>query len=99
MRLTQEEQTTIAKIVDREFGTNAIVMLFGSRVNDSLKGGDIDLYIETKKQITDILGAEMRIYANLITQLGDQRIDLVIRQPNDPIRSIHEQARNKGILL
>jgi len=41
----------------------------------------------------------MRIYADLITQLGGQRIDFVILQPNDAVRSIHEQAKNTGVIL
>jgi len=39
MRLTVEEQSIIKQTIESEFGENAVVMLFGSRVNDELKGG------------------------------------------------------------
>jgi len=37
------------------FGSKSHVWLFGSRVNDHQKGGDIDLYIEPELQGYDLL--------------------------------------------
>lgn len=70
--------------------------LFGSRVDDSRKGGDIDLYVVADQQ--NLLG-EKRI--DFLTQikhkLGDQRIDLVIdRGTNRPIDKL---ATKEGVLL
>ena len=47
MRLTEFEQNTISKHFE-SFFAHAELYLFGSRVDDTKKGGDIDLYIETK---------------------------------------------------
>ncbi|MDP1659470.1 MAG: hypothetical protein Q8L73_09005 [Methylotenera sp.] len=54
-----------------------IYTFFGSRVDDTRKGGDIDLYIVTDQQSR--LG-EKRIdfLAQIKHKIGDQRIDLVI---------------------
>ena len=44
MRLSKKELETIKNNISNTFGETA-VYLFGSRVDDSKKGGDIDLYI------------------------------------------------------
>jgi predicted nucleotidyltransferase len=48
MRLTSYQETIIKKLTAEIFGSDARLMLFGSRVDDTKKGGDIDLYIETQ---------------------------------------------------
>jgi len=68
-------------------------------VDDSQRGGDIDLYVEVKEQSMDLLQAELTLYAKLIKRLGDQRFDLVIHQENQRIKQIHEQAPKTGVQL
>lgn len=43
MRLSSFEIASIVELVKKHFANNAEVFLFGSRVNDELKGGDVDL--------------------------------------------------------
>lgn len=47
MRLTQRETAVIREAANRCFGPEAVVRLFGSRLDDRKRGGDIDLYVET----------------------------------------------------
>ena len=46
MRLTPEQISSILTVVRQWSSENAVVYLFGSRLNDHAKGGDIDLLIE-----------------------------------------------------
>ncbi len=50
MRLTEQEKQSICEAFLRHFGKNDHLWLFGSRVDDSKKGGDIDFYIETEEK-------------------------------------------------
>jgi uncharacterized protein len=50
MRLTTFEITAINQNAKNIFGDAAKVYLFGSRVDDSKKGGDIDLYVISENQ-------------------------------------------------
>jgi len=70
--------------------------LFGSRVDDAKRGGDIDLYVDTENR--EHMG-EKRIafLARIKGQLGDQQIDLVVGRGIK--RSIDEVAKSTGVLL
>lgn len=47
MRLTELQRTIIRQTVARIVGPDARVILFGSRLNDSARGGDLDLLVES----------------------------------------------------
>lgn len=74
MRLQENERQTIMKAI-RSVDAEADVYLFGSRVNDGAKGGDIDLLVLSK---AINLMAKLDILAQLHQQLGEQKIDLAI---------------------
>ena len=44
MRLSHEQVRVIRDVVEGQIGESARVYLFGSRVDDAARGGDIDLY-------------------------------------------------------
>ncbi|MCU0288927.1 MAG: nucleotidyltransferase domain-containing protein [Acidobacteria bacterium] len=74
MRLTEYEVTAIKESVYL-FDPDAKIYLFGSRVDDMKKGGDIDLIVISKR----ITGAERRkIKLNIYNKIGEQKIDMII---------------------
>ncbi|MDN5870644.1 MAG: nucleotidyltransferase domain-containing protein [Nitrococcus sp.] len=99
MRLTQWQAMTIRRGVRRVFGAQASVWLFGSRVDDQCRGGDIDLYIEAPCEPDQILYLEGQLYAFLQRSLGEQRIDILVRSMASSPIPIHEEARRKGVRL
>jgi uncharacterized protein len=74
MRLKDFEQIAILSTV-RRLDPNAVVYLFGSRVDDTKKGGDIDLLV-----LSDILTRDDKrtIKIKLNELLGEQKIDIVL---------------------
>jgi predicted nucleotidyltransferase len=74
MRLTKFEAEAIRAIV-KENIKDADVYLFGSRVDDKKKGGDIDLLIISDHDVT--LRMRRKIYLELEDELGEQKIDIV----------------------
>jgi predicted nucleotidyltransferase len=99
MRLTEEQHTKIRDAVQRTLGDQARVWLFGSRVDDDAKGGDIDLYVELEGSASDALERQMQLYAALHRALGLQRIDLVVHRQGEPKRPIDVEARRTGMRL
>jgi predicted nucleotidyltransferase len=74
MRLSNAEINTIKTTV-LELDLQAHVFLFGSRVDDSKRGGDIDLLIESKKiSKQDLRTIRRQFYA----KFGEQKMDLII---------------------
>ena len=47
MRLSPDQTRVILQCVRQQFGVDAGVMLFGSRLDDGARGGDIDLLVES----------------------------------------------------
>jgi predicted nucleotidyltransferase len=74
MRLNDSEQAAIRATV-KSFDAVASVYLFGSRVDDSKKGGDIDLLILSGRLGRDESRA---IKSRLYEILGEQKIDIVV---------------------
>ena len=74
MRLLQSEQTAIRETV-REFDSSARVFVFGSRIDEMAKGGDIDMFILSKRLP---LLQQIRLKLRLYDRLGEQKIDLIV---------------------
>ena len=47
MRISSAQTRLILDCVRPQFGADAQVMLFGSRLDDTARGGDVDLLVET----------------------------------------------------
>ena len=99
MRLSQQTQQIIRDTVREIFGVEAKVKLFGSRINDDARGGDIDLLVELPAITAEIERKTMQLTARLQIRIGDQPIDVLVVDPSTPMQSIHEQASITGIRL
>jgi len=76
--ITSFEQEMILKAIHDQLGETAKIWLFGSRVDDNKKGGDIDLYVETDRHHPDCWQRKIFIISTLQTQIGDQKIDIFL---------------------
>ena len=99
MRLTPEARQIIKASTQEVFGLNATVRVFGSRANDEARGGDIDLLVECSEPVKDRLKKTLALTARLQSRLGDQRIDVIVADPQTKPQSVHEVARRTGVPL
>ena len=74
MRLTNEERETLKTAV-QTLDENAQVFLFGSRVDNNKKGGDIDVLIFSTCLTKPLLRKVKRQFCD---RFGEQKIDLVL---------------------
>ena len=101
MRLTEKEVKVIKSTAHEVMGKSAKVWLFGSRVDDKRRGGDIDLLVESDiKEPLRRIRSKSRLWAKLQQRLGDQRIDIILAAANPDKRSpIENVARQTGVRL
>ena len=72
LRLTTNEVTTIKKVVC-SLDPQAKIYLFGSRIDDNKRGGDIDLLIFSNELSQ---GDVSKIKYNLWEEIGEQKLDI-----------------------
>nr|VFK50858.1 MAG: hypothetical protein BECKTC1821D_GA0114238_11206 [Candidatus Kentron sp. TC]VFK64034.1 MAG: hypothetical protein BECKTC1821F_GA0114240_11135 [Candidatus Kentron sp. TC] len=99
MRLTDRQRRVIRDAARQAFGPGASVRLFGSRLDDSRKGGDIDLLVETPTLVEDAGLAAARMSARIQMQLGERKIDILYLSPDCSPSPIHRAALERGIRL
>lgn len=99
MRLDEKTRDIIKKEVASQLGAQAIVHLFGSRTDDTQRGGDIDLLIEPGYALTQRIQIECRLAASLYIKLGGRKVDVLIKDTLSQLLPIHEQALSNGIVL
>ena len=74
MRLKDYEIQAIKDAV-YQYDGDAVIYLFGSRVNDALKGGDIDLLVISSRLTYD---DKLRIRQTIEEKIGERKIDIII---------------------
>ncbi|QFY88709.1 nucleotidyltransferase domain-containing protein [Magnetovirga frankeli] len=94
MRISQEQAEAITQSISYHLGRNARIWLFGSRLDDRKKGGDLDLYVEASPHA---LNDEIRCKIALEEAL-DIPVDLIVRSFGEttPIGAI---AKREGLPL
>ncbi|TSE33858.1 nucleotidyltransferase domain-containing protein [Tepidimonas charontis] len=99
MRLDPHHAQRIVDEARAVFGPQVQVRLFGSRVDDGARGGDIDLLVTVAQPIAHPALLASRLGARLQAALGEQHIDIVLEAPNLPPRPVHRVAHEQGVLL
>lgn len=96
MRLSPQQLQTIRQLVHSRLGDDARLWLFGSRVDDQRRGGDVDLLAEPARPVSLTQWLSCR---SALADALDLKVDLLLRQPADPEQPIHRIARATGVLL
>ena len=99
MRLTEESKHAIIASVREYFSQAEKIILFGSRVDDSKRGGDIDILVQTPAASAIAFEAKLRTLAALQLKLGEQRIDLLTTSGTDDNGLIVQNAYRQGVVL
>jgi len=95
MRLTTSQIETIRQAARQSFGADARLWLFGSRVDDAKRGGDVDLYVEPTQGNT--LLSTLRCKISLEDSL-DLHVDLIVKEPGKD-KPIYQLAKTQGVQL
>jgi predicted nucleotidyltransferase len=93
MRLTERQKTVIREAGLRHFGVAP--WLFGSRLDDEKRGGDIDLFIPGDWSAEESVRRRIAFCAEVRRRLGDQKIDVLVesRHPSPAQEAAKAQGR------
>jgi len=96
MRLTLEQVGWILRIIHQQISSSADVCLFGSRLDDGAKGGDVDLLIGTNTEIS--LSERGKLKMDLEAKLG-LPVDLVVQTRGVAPSPFQRIAKSRSIPL
>ncbi len=100
MRLTQKQLEAIREVFLNSFLSGDKIWLFGSRVDDTKKGGDIDFYIETYYDDSVAIEKKITFLRELKKRIGDQKIDIILNLlKNNKTMRIYDEAKSSGVQL
>ena len=99
MRLTEEQIQTIRRLAHELGGPQARVRVFGSRLDDSARGGDLDLMLELQSPVEHPAVLAARMSAQVSRTVGGRKVDVLISAPNLARLPVHDNAFAHGQLL
>lgn len=92
MRLSEHERQVLRRLAGEVIGADAFVGLFGSRLDDTARGGDIDLLVQTTRVLDEPVLLAARLEAKAQLALGERKIDVLIIDPRTPLQGVHRAA-------
>jgi predicted nucleotidyltransferase len=99
MRLSPQSQAIIHQAVVQRFGDLAQVRLFGSRLDDTAKGGDIDLHVRVQGGVLNPIWEASLLAAQLQRQLDGRKVDVRLLDETQNALPVDALALSQGILL
>lgn len=97
MRLDDPHIRPLNRLVHEEAGAEARLRLFGSRLDDQARCGDVDLLVEISGPIADPACLAARLAARAGRLLDGRSVDVVLSAPNLKRLPIHDTAFRTGV--
>ena len=99
MRLTDHQARSIRQLALEVAGTHARVRVFGSRLEDTARGGDVDLLLELPEPVANPALVAAQFSARVTRLMHGRRVDVLLTAPNLMRLPIHDMAFKEGKLL
>ncbi len=99
MRLTPLQRKKIKSAINRVLDVPCQVWLFGSRVDNNKRGGDIDLLVEAETVFSNRAEVLCRLHGALVMALGDRKLDILLKDARTGETPVFEIARRTGVML
>jgi hypothetical protein len=99
MRLTDYQIQAIRQLAREVAGDQVRVRVFGSRLDDTAHGGDLDLMLELPEPVEDPALMAARMAAKVSRSMSGRRVDVLLSAPNLMRLPIHDIAFKEGQLL
>jgi predicted nucleotidyltransferase len=75
------------------------IRLFGSRLDDNARGGDVDLMIDFEQPVDNPAVLSARLAVRASRAISNRKVDVLLRAPNLMSSPIHQIALNERVVL
>jgi len=99
MRLTDNQIQAILQLARQVAGKQTRVRVFGSRLDDTAHGGDIDLMLELPEPVDNPALMAAQMAAQVSRAMHGRKVDVLLSAPNLKRLPIHDIAFKEGQLL
>ena len=99
MRLTADQTQTIRQLARQVAGNRSRVRVFGSRLDDTAHGGDVDLMLELPEPVDNPALMAAQMSALVSRAMHGRKVDVLLSAPNLMRLPIHDIAFKEGQLL
>jgi predicted nucleotidyltransferase len=99
MRLTDHQARAITQLAHEIAGERVQVRVFGSRLDDDARGGDLDLMLELSEPAVNPALLAARFSARVTRLMHGRKVDVLLAAPNLKRLPIHDTAFREGKVL
>jgi predicted nucleotidyltransferase len=99
MRLTEHQVQAIRDATLEVVGHAAPVWLFGSRTNETSRGGDVDLMVQLNDPVNDPASLMIKLATKVSKSMYGRKVDVLIDAPNLKHFPIHDLVKEREVLL
>ena len=99
MRLSEHDAVAIRQFAHLIAGDQARVWVFGSRLDDTARGGDLDLMLELPEPVANPALLAAQFSAKVTRLMYGRHVDVLLAAPNLSRLPIHDIAFKEGRLL
>jgi predicted nucleotidyltransferase len=99
VRLTYDQIQAIRQFARQVGGSKARVRIFGSRLDDTAHGGDLDLMLELTESVDNPALMAAQLSGLVSRTMNGRKVDVLLCAPNLTRLPIHDIAFQEGQLL
>lgn len=99
MRLNAEQIAAIRAAITSVARDAVAIRVFGSRLNDEARGGDVDLLVDLDSPVEHPALMSARLATRASRTIGNRKVDVVLRAPNFQETTIHKIALEQGDMI
>ena len=99
MRLSIAQRLALRQRVADELGPHCEIRVFGSRVDDQARGGDVDLLVQCPRRLNRKVWLAARLGASAERVLERRKVDVLLVDPDTLLQPVHRAAMREGVVL
>ena len=99
MRLPTAQRLALKQRFADELESDCEIRIFGSRADDTARGGDVDLLVQCPRRLERKVWLAARLSASAERLLEGRKVDVLLVDPETSLQPIHHAALRDGIAL